>query len=41
LNRWGKCLLELGGNGATIIHEDANLELAIKGSVFGAIGTCG
>jgi aldehyde dehydrogenase (NAD+) len=33
--------LELGGNAATIVAEDANLELAIKGSVFGAVGTCG
>lgn len=41
VNRFGKCLLELGGNASTIIAEDANLELAIKGSVFGAVGTCG
>lgn len=41
VNRFGKCLLELGGNAATIVAEDANLDLAIKGSVFGAVGTCG
>ena len=40
-NRFGKCLLELGGNNASVIMADANLDLAIKGSVFGAVGTCG
>lgn len=39
--RFGKSILELGGNNATIIMEDANLELAIKGSCFGAMGTAG
>lgn len=39
--RFGKCLLELGGNNAQIIMGDANLELAIKGAVFAAVGTCG
>jgi len=39
--RFGKQILELGGNNATVIMEDANLELAIKGSAFGAVGTCG
>jgi acyl-CoA reductase-like NAD-dependent aldehyde dehydrogenase len=34
-------LLELGGNGAMIVLEDANLELALKGAVFAAVGTCG
>jgi acyl-CoA reductase-like NAD-dependent aldehyde dehydrogenase len=33
--------LELGGNNATIVMNDANLELAIKGSIFAAVGTCG
>lgn len=40
-SRFGKCILELGGNNATIIMDDANLELAIKGSCFGAVGTAG
>ncbi len=40
-NRFGKCILELGGNNASIIMADANLDLAIKGSLFGAVGTCG
>jgi aldehyde dehydrogenase family 7 protein A1 len=40
-NRFGKCLLELGGNNASIILEDANIDHAIKASLFGAAGTCG
>jgi aldehyde dehydrogenase (NAD+) len=40
-NRLGKCLLELGGNNAIIVDEDANLELAIPSIVFGAVGTAG
>jgi len=39
--RFGKSILELGGNNAVIMMEDAALELAIKGSVFSAVGTCG
>ena len=39
--RLGKCLLELGGNNATIIEPDADLDLALKYTVFGAVGTCG
>ena len=39
--RFGKSLLELGGNNAIIITPDADLELSIKTSVFGAIGTAG
>ncbi|MFG0327511.1 MAG: aldehyde dehydrogenase family protein [Phycisphaerales bacterium JB037] len=39
--RLGKCLLELGGNNALIITEDADLDLAIKSAVFGAVGTAG
>ncbi|MEO0973910.1 MAG: aldehyde dehydrogenase family protein [Pseudomonadota bacterium] len=39
--RMGKCLLELGGNNALIIDRDANLELAIPATVFGAVGTAG
>jgi len=40
-NRFGKTLLELGGNNAFIVMEDANLELALKAATFGAVGTCG
>lgn len=40
-SRLGKSLLELGGNNAIIIAEDANLEMAIRSTVFGSVGTCG
>ncbi|MFN8416779.1 MAG: aldehyde dehydrogenase family protein [Cytophagaceae bacterium] len=39
--RFGKTLLELGGNNAIIVTENANLDLAIRAIVFGAVGTCG
>lgn len=39
--RLGRALLELGGNNAIIISKDADLETALTGSVFGAIGTAG
>ena len=39
--RLGKSLLELGGNNAIILTPHANLELALLGSVFGAVGTAG
>ncbi|MCS6794443.1 MAG: aldehyde dehydrogenase family protein [Raineya sp.] len=39
--RLGKTILELGGNNAIIITENANLELAIRAVVFGAVGTAG
>ena len=39
--RLGKSLLELGGNNAMIITENANLNIAIRAAVFGAVGTAG
>ncbi len=39
--RFGRCLLELGGNNSTIILEDAEMELAFKACTFSAVGTCG
>jgi len=39
--RYGKVILELGGNNAIIVMEDANLELALKAVLFGAVGTSG
>jgi aldehyde dehydrogenase (NAD+) len=39
--RFGKSILELGGNNAIIISPSANLDLAIPATVFGAIGTAG
>ncbi|HLP38558.1 aldehyde dehydrogenase family protein [Lacibacter sp.] len=39
--RLGRSLLELGGNNAIIISEHADLNIAIRGAVFGAVGTAG
>ncbi|WP_236974564.1 L-piperidine-6-carboxylate dehydrogenase [Membranihabitans maritimus] len=39
--RLGKLILELGGNNAMIISPQANMDLALNASVFGAIGTAG
>jgi aldehyde dehydrogenase (NAD+) len=39
--RLGRCLLELGGNNALIVTEDADLDMALKSVVFGAVGTTG
>ncbi|MGV3766084.1 MAG: aldehyde dehydrogenase family protein [Chitinophagaceae bacterium] len=39
--RLGKTLLELGGNNAIIISKDADLDIALVGCVFGAVGTAG
>jgi aldehyde dehydrogenase (NAD+) len=39
--RLGRALLELGGNNAIIISENANLDVAIRGALFGAVGTAG
>ena len=40
-SRFGKSLLELGGNNAIIISESADLDITIIGALFGAVGTCG
>ncbi|HEY1020901.1 MAG TPA: aldehyde dehydrogenase family protein, partial [Flavisolibacter sp.] len=40
-SRLGRSLLELGGNNAIIISKDADLEMALVGCVFGAVGTAG
>lgn len=39
--RLGKVLLELGGNNAIIVTENANIEMAVRAIVFGAVGTAG
>ena len=39
--RFGKCILELGGNNAMIIDKSATLRLAVPAVVFGAVGTAG
>jgi len=39
--RFGKALLELGGNNAAIVAPSADLDLAVRGIVFSAAGTAG
>ena len=39
--RFGRCLLELGGNNAIIVSASADLDLAVRGILFGAYGTAG
>ena len=39
--RLGRSLLELGGNNAIIVMDDANLDLAARAILFGAVGTAG
>ncbi len=39
--RLGKTILELGGNNAIILDQSADLNIAIPGIVFGAVGTAG
>jgi aldehyde dehydrogenase (NAD+) len=39
--RLGRSLLELGGNNAIIISRDADLDMALIGCLFGAVGTAG
>lgn len=39
--RLGRSLLELGGNNSIIISKDADADIAILGSLFGAVGTAG
>ncbi|KAF9045367.1 NAD-aldehyde dehydrogenase [Panaeolus papilionaceus] len=40
-SRFGKTILELGGNNASIIMPDADLSLAVPAVFFGAVGTAG
>jgi aldehyde dehydrogenase (NAD+) len=40
-SRFGRSILELGGNNAIIVSEDADLEMSVIGAVFGAVGTAG
>jgi aldehyde dehydrogenase (NAD+) len=39
--RFGRCLLELGGNNAMIVAPTADVELATRAILFSAAGTCG
>jgi aldehyde dehydrogenase (NAD+) len=40
-NRFGRSILELGGNNAIIISNNADLKACLPGIVFGAVGTAG
>jgi aldehyde dehydrogenase (NAD+) len=39
--RFGRALLELGGNNAAVVTPSADLDLAVRGIVFSAVGTAG
>lgn len=39
--RFGRTILELGGNNAVIVAADADLEMAVRTILFGAVGTAG
>ena len=39
--RLGRSLLELGGNNAILVEPDADVSLAVRGILFGAVGTAG
>lgn len=39
--RFARCILELGGNNAMILAPSADLDLAVRGILFGAVGTAG
>ncbi|MBL9062487.1 aldehyde dehydrogenase family protein [Tabrizicola sp.] len=39
--RWGRPILELGGNNAMIVAPSADLEMAVRAIAFGAVGTAG
>ena len=40
-SRFGKSILELGGNNAIIISPTCDLKMTVTGALFGAVGTCG
>ena len=39
--RFGRTILELGGNNAAVIMDDADIDLALKACVFACVGTAG
>lgn len=39
--RLGRTILELGGNNAIVVDENADLDLAVRAVLFGAVGTAG
>ncbi|MCG8407950.1 MAG: aldehyde dehydrogenase family protein [Phycisphaerales bacterium] len=40
-NRLGRTILELGGNNAIIVTPNANMDMAVRAILFGAVGTAG
>ena len=40
-SRFGRTILELGGNNSVVVMDDADFELAMKAVVFGSVGTSG
>lgn len=40
-SRFGRSLLELGGNNALIVDETADLDMVIRGALFACVGTAG
>ena len=39
--RFGRTILELGGNNAIVVMDDADLDLAVRAATFAAVGTAG
>ncbi|MFQ6093371.1 MAG: aldehyde dehydrogenase family protein, partial [bacterium] len=39
--RFGRTILELGGNNAIVVTENADLDMAVRAILFGAVGTAG
>jgi aldehyde dehydrogenase family 7 protein A1 len=40
-SRFGRTILELGGNNAMVVMDDADMNMALPAAVFSAVGTCG
>ena len=40
-NRFGKKILELGGNNAIVVDENADLDMVVRSVLFAAVGTAG
>ena len=39
--RFGKLILELGGNNATLVDQDADLDMVVRSVLFASVGTAG
>ncbi len=40
-SRFGKHILELGGNNAIVVDENADLDMVVRSVLFAAVGTAG